>query len=96
MSTYFYHKTIHEETWMSPDVLTRNQIDHGLVERVHTKAIKDIRTYRGADADTDYLFKIMKLKQGIPKMRLSSKAGKTYNLAKLQNEPVADQLGKDI
>jgi hypothetical protein len=31
-STFFQHKTIHKETWRSPDETTSNHIDHVIID----------------------------------------------------------------
>ncbi|KAK9752713.1 hypothetical protein QE152_g3940 [Popillia japonica] len=54
VSTAFDHKDIHKETWIAPNGLTKNQIDHVLIEMKHAKNITNVRSYRGADADSDH------------------------------------------
>ena len=52
-STYFQHKNVHKGTWISPDTLTLNQIDHVLVNNNKKQIIQDVRTLRGPNCDSD-------------------------------------------
>lgn len=53
-STYFQRKEIYKGTWRSPDGKTVNQIDHVLIEKSDEVSIKNVRTYRGPDGDSDH------------------------------------------
>ena len=62
-STYFRHKDIHKQTWISPDGNTRNQIDHVLTDKRRHTNVLDVRSYRGADCDSDHLLVIAKIRE---------------------------------
>lgn len=86
-STQFEQKDIYKGTWMAPNGETVNQIDHILIEEQHAKCISKIRSYRGADADSDHFLVRATLNQGIKidKPR-KSKREPVYDLTDLQNE----------
>src|SRR5215510_3811310 len=68
MSTQFQHKKIHKGTWLAPDQLTINQIDHVLINNKKKDLIEDIRSMRGPNIDSDdYLLKIA-VSQNLPKI----------------------------
>jgi hypothetical protein len=60
MSTQFQHKRIHKGTWLVPDQMTLNQIDHILINSKKKDLIEDVRSLRGLNIDSDrYLLKII-------------------------------------
>lgn len=96
-STHFEHKEIYKGTWTSPNGETVNQIDHILIEELHAKSITNVRSYRGADADSDHFMVRATLKQGIrPRHRLKKKRETSYELAELQNEDKQKQYEEEI
>ncbi|XP_072387477.1 uncharacterized protein [Diabrotica undecimpunctata] len=91
-STMFPHKDIHKQTWVSNDHITRNQIDHIIIDARHGNNIIDVRSLRGIDGDTDHYLVRAKVKSRIS----SHKYNKTtinpqwnmdemYNTEKQQN-----------
>lgn len=97
VSTSFDHKEIHKTTWISPDGRTHNQIDHILLESKHLKSVKDVRSFRGADAKTDHFLMIMRFEQEmpeIPKERLKTK--RKYNIEYLKDIKKKEEFEKDL
>ena len=59
----FPHRKIHKYTWTSSDGKTHNQIDHVLVDRRWHSSVLDVRSFRGADCDTDHYLVIAKVRE---------------------------------
>jgi len=60
-STMFSHRNIHEYTCTSPDGKTHNQTDHILRDRRWHSSVLDVRSFRGADSDTDHYLVVAKV-----------------------------------
>ena len=85
--TLFPHRDIHKISWISADGDTHNQIDHILINRKFRSALQDVRSYRGADCDTDHHLVIAKVKVRL-KMNKNQRSFKRpmYDLEKLNVE----------
>jgi endonuclease/exonuclease/phosphatase family metal-dependent hydrolase len=62
-STMLIHPNNHKYTWTSPGAKTHNQIGHILVDRRRHSNILDVRSYRGAECDTDHYLVVAKVRE---------------------------------
>ncbi|KAI4459498.1 endonuclease/exonuclease/phosphatase superfamily [Holotrichia oblita] len=95
MSTKFKHKRIHKITWMQPGRTDGNQIDHVLVQAKNMKAINDVRSYRGANIDSDHNLVITKCKMKV--MREDRKNFKhKWNIERLQDDTTRTNYSTEL
>ena len=62
-SKMFPHRNLHKYTWTSSDGKTHNKIDHILIDRRWRSSILDVRSFRGADCDTDHYLVVAKARE---------------------------------
>jgi endonuclease/exonuclease/phosphatase family metal-dependent hydrolase len=61
----FPNREIRKDTWTSPDGVTHNEIDHVLVDKRRHSSILNVRSFRGADCDTDHYLVVAILRERI-------------------------------
>jgi endonuclease/exonuclease/phosphatase family metal-dependent hydrolase len=64
-STTFPHCSIYKHTWTAPYGVTHNQIDHVLIDKRRHSNILYVRSFRGANCDTDHYLVVAKLRERI-------------------------------
>jgi hypothetical protein len=94
----FPHRNIHKYTWNSPDGKTHNRIDHVLIGRRWHSIVLDVRSFRGADCDTDCYLVIAKVRErlAVGKQAAQRFDGQRFNLRKLNEPEVREQYQTEI
>lgn len=96
-STMFPRKDIYKQTWISPDGMVLNQIDHVLIGRRHASDIIDVRSRRGPDCNSDHYLVQIKYRQRITKNRQAAGTRKIrYDIDKLKKAEVANNFEKEM
>ncbi|XP_050439094.1 uncharacterized protein LOC126844740 [Adelges cooleyi] len=97
-STYFPRKDIYKSTWISPNGRVHNQIDHIVINKRHASSIRKVRTYRGADADSDhyllyhYLFAQFNLRLSTKWNMVKKIPREKYNLQRLADPEALERF----
>ena len=89
----FPRRDIHKYTWTSPNGLTKNQIDHVLVDQRHKSSITDVKSVRGAECGTDHSLLLVKVNQRIAiRRRKGVTQERRIDTERLELKPVAEQF----
>jgi hypothetical protein len=84
-STLFPHTDTYKETWRSPDRVTRNQIDHLVIESCRARVIIDVKSCRGVGCDSEHYMVRIKYRPRISKAgRMTGQKCDRYEVTKLQ------------
>ena len=82
--TTFPYKNIHKLIWRSPDGTTVNQIDHFIVNSKWRRSLQDVRTYRRADANSDYYLVAATIKLKLRRAVTQGQHRKQLDITKLK------------
>jgi hypothetical protein len=79
-STMFLHHNIRKFTWISPVGKNHHQTDYILIDRRWHSIILNVRSFRGADCDTDYYLMVAKVRERLAVSRQAAQSFKWKDL----------------
>ena len=82
----FPHKLIHKATWISPNHVTENQIDHICISRKFRRSWRDVRVMRGADVSSDPHLLLTTVKLRLKRLINVNSTRTRYNVGLLRNK----------
>jgi hypothetical protein len=92
--TLFQHKRIYKATWVSPDQITENQIDHICINKTFRRSLQDTRVKREADVASDHNLLTGSIKLKLKKMKTEGNSQRIrYNTRFLQDTQILYTAG---
>ena len=82
--TVFPNKRIHKATWISPDGLTENQIDHFCISRRFRRSLEDLKVRRGADVGSDHHLLLAKVRLHLKQYSKRTETNRRYQVSMLE------------
>jgi hypothetical protein len=91
-SAMFPHRRIHKYTWTSPGRKTHNQINYILIDRRRYSSILNVRSFRGADCDTDRYLVVSKCRE---KLLVSKRVTQKFDMQRFYLKKLNDAEVKE-
>ena len=82
----FPHKRIHKATWISPNHVMENQIDHICISCKFRRSWQDVRVMRGADVSSDHHLLMTTVKLRLKRFTTASSTRTKYNVGLLRDK----------
>ncbi|KPU81866.1 uncharacterized protein Dana_GF27359, partial [Drosophila ananassae] len=96
-STGFRHLDIHKASWLSPDRLTRNQIDHVVIDARHASNVLDVRSCRGPNIDSDHYLVAAKIRTRLCVAKVARRGLlRKLDIGKLQSQRTRDAFSTQV
>src|SRR3989441_4222356 len=86
-NTWFQQRKSAQHTWISPDKVTKNQIDFVLVDKRFRNGIQNSKSMPGADCDSDHNPVVVKMKIRLQRVKKARKTVK-WNVNNLKKSEV--------
>lgn len=93
----FPHKKSHKVTWVSPDLVTENQIDHICINRQFRRSLQDVRNKRSADVGSDHHLLLGEIKLQLCRaFPTRERTRKRFNTRKLKNPEIKAAFATEL
>ena len=92
----FQHKTIHKNTWTSPDGATKTQIDHIIINKKWKNSMRDVKVCRGADIASDHNLVVGVLSLKLRKAMRDAQRPRQLDSSKLENDVVRKAFSIEV
>uniref|UniRef100_A0A8D0A351 Endonuclease/exonuclease/phosphatase domain-containing protein n=1 Tax=Sander lucioperca TaxID=283035 RepID=A0A8D0A351_SANLU len=89
----FTYKQTHKATWISPDHLTENQIDHLAIDRKWRTVLLDVRAKRGTDIDSDHHPLMGEFRMKLVVKKPGNRVQRRFETRKLKNNKICQEWG---
>lgn len=87
--SFLHHKRIHRAIWVSPDLMTENQIDHVCIGKRFRRSLQDVRVRRGADVASDHHLLVARIELKLKR----NWTGETNNRQRYNTLPLNEIVG---